>query len=835
MSTSQQHQRPHRLSPRHHKQHQQQEDARPPPIDYSLLPQPTFYPQDHRPTPFSSSSTAAVSSGSPQQYIGIPALPLTYLTPDQDPSGSRGVPIFHPTMAEFEDFEAYATRLEPWGLHYGVVKVVPPREWKEGLPAITPDQLRRVKIKKPIEQNMFGRAGLFRATNVEKSKTFSFRAWVEHCLKPGMKAPSPEEIMAMSKRTDRQSQPQPPRSSSGTGQSRAAKRRKVDGGSKPAAVVEPPLLPATTAALQSADAVQEVEVPPPPSPLPSPLPTQAQAQPPISPRRMLPLRSARSASSSSLAASPSGRTKSEGIFASQQQGAAVGPSSPTTTTNKSITGNAAAPPPPSMSAAAATAGRRKRPTLPSADDDPWYDTFDVSTGCYPPGVTTSADAYTPEVCRELTRKVWRERGMGDPPWYGADLEGTLFDPSVKSWNTEGLPSLLTRLNLKRSLPGVNTSYLYFGSYRATFAWHVEDCYLGSINYIHFGAPKLWQSIPAAKAQAFERFMASAFDKDSQTCRNFLAHKSCLASPTNLAKDGIQGNAVVQHAGEFILTYPGGYHSGFNAGINAASSCNFALDSWPEYGRKWKPCMCRDDTVRIDVDAILQESADRDREQKEKTEGTKKRRRRKTEQEQEDDASKPTTPVAATPKVRRLSFKFRGSENGSHVNEDVKSEIDVERESSRALKASGRPCILCTNLSSDDIVPLHEPSAALVKLAGKSVPTAHELCVRAVPETWLNDDDQVMGCEDIPKSRWSLPCVICRDKKGAKVQCSASSCVRSFHVTCAHQDERTQFNEREEKQWILNGEWKEGDPAKQRFIREPAPAYEILCWQHSPVS
>ena len=145
-------------------------------------------------------------------------------------------------------------------------------------------------------------------------------------------------------------------------------------------------------------------------------------------------------------------------------------------------------------------------------------------------------------------------------------------------------------------------------WRATFAWHVEDMDLFSINYIHFGAGKHWYAVPQARASALEQTMRGEtigiptllllltisltghFPEPSR-CPQFLRHKSYLASPMMLAKTSCRPNTLVQHAGEFVITFPRGYHAGFNLGFNCAESVNFALDSWIELGRKAQVCNC----------------------------------------------------------------------------------------------------------------------------------------------------------------------------------------------------------------------------------------------------
>lgn len=91
--------------------------------------------------------------------------------------------------------------------------------------------------------------------------------------------------------------------------------------------------------------------------------------------------------------------------------------------------------------------------------------------------------------RENSRKgfVCKHCALFHPP-SGADVSGTLTDEDVKCFNINRLGSILDYVekDYHKAISGVNTSYLYFGMWKTTFAWHTEDMDLYSINYLHFG-------------------------------------------------------------------------------------------------------------------------------------------------------------------------------------------------------------------------------------------------------------------------------------------------------------------------------------------------------------
>ncbi|XP_060934463.1 lysine-specific demethylase 4B isoform X1 [Limanda limanda] len=206
---------------------------------------------------------------------------------------------------------------------------------------------------------------------------------------------------------------------------------------------------------------------------------------------------------------------------------------------------------------------------------------------------------------DLERKYWKNLTFVSPI-YGADVSGSIYDEDIREWNIGHLNTLLDMVEQECGIviEGVNTPYLYFGMWKTTFAWHTEDMDLYSINYLHFGQSKSWYAIPPEHGKRLERLAQGFFPGSSQGCDAFLRHKMTLLSPSILKKYSIPFDRITQNEGEFMITFPYGYHAGFNHGFNCAESTNFATLRWVDYGKMATQCTCRKDMVKISMDVFV---------------------------------------------------------------------------------------------------------------------------------------------------------------------------------------------------------------------------------------
>lgn len=67
---------------------------------------------------------------------------------------------------------------------------------------------------------------------------------------------------------------------------------------------------------------------------------------------------------------------------------------------------------------------------------------------------------------------------------------------------------------------------------------------------------------------------------------------------------IRMSKVVHNPNEFIVTFGGTYHQGFNWGFNMAEAVNFATDSWLGLCLRANNCQCHKDSVKIDHEEIF---------------------------------------------------------------------------------------------------------------------------------------------------------------------------------------------------------------------------------------
>ncbi|KAL2329160.1 hypothetical protein Fmac_022587 [Flemingia macrophylla] len=178
--------------------------------------------------------------------------------------------------------------------------------------------------------------------------------------------------------------------------------------------------------------------------------------------------------------------------------------------------------------------------------------------------------------------------------YGINVEDSAFscDPDDKlgksKWNLKNfsrLPQSALRL-VDKKIPGVTDPMLYIGMLFSMFAWHVEDHYLYSINYHHSGANKTWYGVPGQAASQFENvvfnhvYCNKILSKHGEDgALKLLSHKTTMFPPNILVQNDVAVYKAVQKPGEFIISFPRAYHSGFSSGFNCGEAVNFTIGDW----------------------------------------------------------------------------------------------------------------------------------------------------------------------------------------------------------------------------------------------------------------
>uniref|UniRef100_A0A8C1YH41 [histone H3]-trimethyl-L-lysine(4) demethylase n=1 Tax=Cyprinus carpio TaxID=7962 RepID=A0A8C1YH41_CYPCA len=155
------------------------------------------------------------------------------------------------------------------------------------------------------------------------------------------------------------------------------------------------------------------------------------------------------------------------------------------------------------------------------------------------------------------------------------------------WNLNNMammtPSVLTHITA--DICGMTLPWLYVGMCFSSFCWHIEDHWSYSINYLHWGEPKTWYGAPGFAAEQLEAVMKKLAPELFESQPDLLHQLVTIMNPNTLMAHGVPIYRTNQCAGEFVITFPRSYHSGFNQGFNFAEAVNFCTVDWMPLGRQ----------------------------------------------------------------------------------------------------------------------------------------------------------------------------------------------------------------------------------------------------------
>uniref|UniRef100_A0A8C3NQL4 [histone H3]-trimethyl-L-lysine(4) demethylase n=1 Tax=Geospiza parvula TaxID=87175 RepID=A0A8C3NQL4_GEOPR len=155
------------------------------------------------------------------------------------------------------------------------------------------------------------------------------------------------------------------------------------------------------------------------------------------------------------------------------------------------------------------------------------------------------------------------------------------------WNLNVMPVLQQSVlcHINADISGMKVPWLYVGMVFSAFCWHIEDHWSYSINYLHWGEPKTWYGVPSFAAEHLEEVMKKLTPELFESQPDLLHQLVTLMNPNTLMAHGVPVVRTNQCAGEFVITFPRAYHSGFNQGYNFAEAVNFCTADWLPVGRQ----------------------------------------------------------------------------------------------------------------------------------------------------------------------------------------------------------------------------------------------------------
>uniref|UniRef100_A0AAA9SAM5 [histone H3]-trimethyl-L-lysine(4) demethylase n=2 Tax=Bos TaxID=9903 RepID=A0AAA9SAM5_BOVIN len=173
--------------------------------------------------------------------------------------------------------------------------------------------------------------------------------------------------------------------------------------------------------------------------------------------------------------------------------------------------------------------------------------------------------------------------------YGADIASKEFgsgfpvrDGKVKlspeeeeyldsGWNLNNMPVMEQSVlaHITADICGMKLPWLYVGMCFSSFCWHIEDHWSYSINYLHWGEPKTWYGVPGYAAEQLETVMKKLAPELFISQPDLLHQLVTIMNPNTLMTHEVPVYRTNQCAGEFVITFPRAYHSGFNQGFNFA--------------------------------------------------------------------------------------------------------------------------------------------------------------------------------------------------------------------------------------------------------------------------